>query len=135
MKNKHPHNEAWWALVVQGVGLLFVAPFAWFLKDKFAAGSLLFGGSACLIPNIYLYHRVFRHFGAQNAHKMVKALYFGEVVKLILTGVIFGLSLTIAWIKPLFLFMGYLFAQVIFWVAPLMWSVRKQNKEVRKNYD
>ncbi len=126
MKKKFPHNEAWWALVVQGVGLMIAAPLAWLLKDKFVSGSILLGGSACILPNIYLYHRVFRHFGAQSAHKMLKALYLGEVVKLLLTATIFALSLTQAWIKPLFLFIGYLFAQGIFWVAPLFWGFAKR---------
>jgi ATP synthase protein I len=126
MKKKTPHNEAWWALVVQGVGLILIAPLAWFLKDKFVAGSFLFGGAACLVPNIYLYHRVFRHFGAQSAHRMVKALYLGEMVKLLLTGAIFALSLTITWIRPLYLFIGYLIAQGIFWVAPLIWGLSKR---------
>lgn len=128
MKKNIPHNEAWWALVVQGVGLMVIAPLAWFLKDKFVAGSFLFGGSACLIPNVYLYHRVFRHFGASNARKMIKALYLGEVVKLVLTGLMFGLCLTISWVKPLYLFVGYMFAQGIFWVAPFIWGVRKRKQ-------
>lgn len=127
MKKNIPHNEAWWALVVQGVGLIVAAPLAWFLKDKYVAGSLLIGGSACLLPNIYLYHRVFRHFGAKNAHKMIKALYLGEVVKLILTGLLFAVGLSIVWIKPLYLFVGYLFAQIIFWVAPVAWGFTRRN--------
>ena len=126
MKNKNPQNEAWWALVIQGVGLVVLAPLAWVIKDKFVAGSLIMGGAACLLPNVYLYRRVFKYFGARNAHKMLKSLYWGEVVKLIFTGVIFGISLTVDWIKPLYLFMGFLYAQVVFWLAPIIWGIRKR---------
>ncbi|HET9843630.1 MAG TPA: ATP synthase subunit I, partial [Gammaproteobacteria bacterium] len=90
MKKNRPHNEAWWALVIQGVSLILLTPIVWFVKDEFVAGSMLLGGLACLIPNVCLYANVFRYFGAQHAHKMVRALYFGELVKLFLTAGIFA---------------------------------------------
>ena len=53
MKKNIPHNEAWWALVVQGVGLILAAPLAWFLKDMFVAGSAIFGAKNDSDANVY----------------------------------------------------------------------------------
>jgi ATP synthase protein I len=86
-----------------------------------AGGSFAVGGLICVVPNIYLYSRVFAHFGARQAKNIIKAFYWGEAVKLILTGCGFaGAFILIPWIKPPWLFSGYIAAQLGFWLAPIV---------------
>ena len=128
MKRSRHHHEAWWALVIQGVGIVVVTPLAWGVRDGFVAVSLLLGGLACLAPNIYLYRRLFKHRGARNAYKMVNALYWGEALKFAFVAVFFATiaigiqNQHVSFVRPLYLFVGFFYAQLIFWVGPLVYG-------------
>lgn len=126
MINKFPKNDALWALISQFLCIITMLFAALILSSKLIAGSLALGGLACFLPNLYLYRSVFKHFGASNAKNILKGLYWGEIVKIFLTIAIFGLILVyIPRALPLYLFVGYLITQIIFWVPPILLAALK----------
>lgn len=123
MRNPFQHRDALWALFTQALVIVLFFPVVWYFWQMRAALSLVIGGLVCLLPNFYLYRRVFSFFGATHAKQIVKAFYLGEAVKLVLTGVCFVAALLIPWAKPLWIFLGYLLAQFGFWLAPIYLSL------------
>lgn len=120
MKASIAHNDALWAIVVQFLLMLLLLPGVWWKWTLPAAGSWFVGGLVCVLPNIYLYRRVFSFFGARQAKKIISAFYWGEAIKLLLTAICFVGALQIPWILPLWVFLGYIFAQIGFWIAPIV---------------
>lgn len=128
MKRPVFHQDALWALIVQAVSIVFLSVVVAGFSSFTAASSWFVGGLICILPTILLYRRVFAHFGATKAKAIVKAFYFGEALKFILTGVGFVAAFQIPWIQPLWLFFGFLAAQAAFWLAPIMISLRKNER-------
>lgn len=126
MRGKFPHRDALWALVTQALIVIICIPIIWYFWQIQAAGSLLVGGLVCLLPNIYMYRRAFAHFGARQAKQILKDMFWGEAVKLVLTAVCFCGALVLPWVIPVWLFIGFILAQVGFWLAPIYLGVRNK---------
>lgn len=125
MKYSFKHKDALWALISQAILIFSLSPIVWYFWHLREAMSLLVGGFVCLAPNIYLYRRVFAFYGAHASQQIVKALYWGEAVKIILTALFFIGALLIPWGLPLWIFIGYLLAQIGFWLGPIYLSLKK----------
>jgi ATP synthase protein I len=125
MHSKFRHRDALWALIAQALVVLICLPVIWCFWQIQAAGSFLLGGLVCLLPNAYLYRKAFSHFGARQAKQILKDLFLGEAVKLLLTAGLFVGTLLISWALPLWIFIGFILAQVGFWLAPIYLGVRK----------
>jgi ATP synthase protein I len=79
-----------------------------------SAYSLLLGGLICAIPNAYFASKAFRYRGARATELIVKEMYKGEVVKLLLMSTGFGLSFL--FVRPLdaaALFAGFVLVYVV----------------------
>lgn len=66
-----------------------------------------------MIPNAYFAHKVFRYRGARAAKKIVRELYTGETIKLLLMGA--GFALSFLYVKPLntaALFSGFVLVHI-----------------------
>ncbi len=131
MKHGLIQNDALWSLVTQFVLIIVMSLVVWETKDPKSAGSFAIGGLVCVLPNIYLYRRVFSFFGARAAKNIVRAFYFGEAVKIVLTAAGFVGALYIPWMKPLWLFVGYIVAQGGFWLAPIALSYWRLKKKLK----
>lgn len=105
--------------------MLFLSVLLWASKGLQESGSFISGGLICLLPGIYLYRRVFVHQGAHAAKKFFKSLYWGEMVKVLLTAIGFSLAVTTDWVMPVWLFMGFIFAQLSFGIASVVLGVMK----------
>jgi len=84
------------------VGLLITVVLALLLLlsvDAVAAYSVVLGGLAFIIPNALFARYVFRHSAAESADLAVRWFYVGEVIKLIVTVLIFAACFNL--IKPL----------------------------------
>ncbi len=95
-------------LVVFGLSLMALV-----LLDRVSAGSVLIGGLINAIPNAYFAHKAFRYRGARAAQKIVRELYTGEAIKLLLMGA--GFALSFLYIKPLniaALFSGFVLVHI-----------------------
>jgi ATP synthase protein I len=78
-----------------------------------SAYSVLIGGLINMIPNAYFAHKAFRYRGARAAQKIVRELYTGEAIKLLLMGA--GFALSFLYVKPLntaALFSGFVLVHI-----------------------
>lgn len=123
MKRPLSHNDALWAIVAELVVVTILSLWVWALFDTKVVKSFVAGGFICILPNIYLYRRIFAYRGAQARERIVKAFYWGETVKILLTVGCFASMLPRPWILPLWLFIGYLVAQAGFWLGPLFLAI------------
>lgn len=120
MSNRLYRRDAAWAVWSQLFVLFSFFPLVWMIWNEKEAGSFVLGGLICLLPNIYLYVRVFSYFGARAAKQIVNAFYRGEIVKAALTAAGFIAALSMGWVLPLWLFVGYIVTQGGFWVGPVL---------------
>ncbi|MBT7953345.1 MAG: F0F1 ATP synthase subunit I [Gammaproteobacteria bacterium] len=67
--------------------------------DRIAAYSAALGGIACILPNLLFARFAFRYSAAESAGLVMKWFYIGEAIKIIVTVLIFALSLI--WLKDL----------------------------------
>lgn len=125
MKRIHYRNEALFAILVQFPFVIILSPLVGILQGTLSTASYIVGGLICVLPNFYLYRRVFSHQGARAAKKIFKSLYWGEMVKVALTALGFGCAIMTQWVHPLWLFLGYITAQMSFAITPLLMSFMK----------
>jgi ATP synthase protein I len=64
-----------------------------------AAYSAALGGIACVLPNVLFARLAFRYSAADSAGLVMRWFYIGEAIKIIVTVLIFALSLS--WVKDL----------------------------------
>lgn len=86
-----------------------------------AAYSVLIGGVICMLPNLVLAERIFAAGTSEHPQALMRAVYYGEAGKLLLTAALFALAFLL--IKPLhvlMLFVGFIAAQAVFWIALIM---------------
>ncbi len=131
MRSSRFQNEALWAVALQFPLVVIFSPIVAGVYGVLAAGSYVVGGLVCVLPNFYLYRRVFAHKGARAAKKIFKSLYKGEMVKILLTATGFGLAVMTDWVLPQWLFIGYIMAQFSFFITPLGIATFKNNQKMR----
>src|SRR3989344_4487738 len=112
-------------LVFCGIGIY------WLIKsDFYNASSVLLGGMCCVLPNLYFARRFFRRVGAKFAKEIVKAFYWGEVIKFIWTGSLVILVLKCVSVNMLPFMTGFIGAQFGVWLAPWLGWGRPKNQRV-----
>lgn len=129
MSYRFHYQDAYFAVVAQLAVLLGFFPFVWLAWHLKEASSFILGGLVCFLPNVYFYRCVFK--GPQSAKKIIKAFYFGEMVKLISTGAGFFLALQITQVQPEWLFVGYIAAHGGFRLGPVINGYRKMHNMKR----
>lgn len=87
-----------------------------------AAMSAVVGGAIYIVPNLIFAWCAFAFAGARQARSVVMSLYFGEVVKLVLTIVLFVIAL--AWMKLdiLSLYLAFGVALAAQWSIPFFFN-------------
>ncbi|HLF67408.1 MAG TPA: ATP synthase subunit I, partial [Gammaproteobacteria bacterium] len=83
------------------------------------AYSAFWGGIICVTANSFLFYQAFKTGGAQAAQKIMRGFVWGQMGKFLITVVLFALAFLVGQVEPLALFLGYLFTQAAFWLAPL----------------
>jgi len=86
----------------------------WDIGERVSAYSALLGGLTCVIPNAFLALRLVVPRRDPGAGGLVRAAYIGEIGKLALTVLLFGLVFTL--VRPLAampLFTGFIAAQLV----------------------
>ncbi len=66
---------------------------AWLLAEPCAAAAAMFGVAIALLPTLYFAAKVFSKGPGSAPHDVLRALYTGEAVKLILTAALFVIAL------------------------------------------
>lgn len=79
--------------------------------------SSLIGGLAYWVPTLIFLWRVSAHAGARAATRFVIAFFGGEIVKLILSGVLFVVAIKYLSIDLFYGVVGLIGAIIAFWIA------------------
>jgi ATP synthase protein I len=108
-------------LLVQTCVSFGAAAAFWLWMGEVAGMSALLGGVAVVIPNAFLAARLLQPSGDQSAKAMLRSAWLGEIGKVLLTalafGVIFGF---VRPIEPLAVFAGFIAAQLVVFGALLL---------------
>lgn len=112
-------------LLVQTVVVISAALVFLVWKDVFFARSVLVGGCVCLLPQ-WVFARIwFAFYQANAATELIKMFYIGGMVKLLLTGALFILALQFIALNVIGCLIGFILAQLAFWLAPLFFAKRQ----------
>ncbi|MCH9699211.1 MAG: ATP synthase subunit I [Gammaproteobacteria bacterium] len=104
-------------LLQVSVALLF--PVVWLMAGRILdAKSALIGGVVAVLPNLIFAVKLIRSIG--QPHKQIeKTLYWGEFLKLVTTGLLFGLVILYIEISFLPLLLGFAAVLSVFWFSLL----------------
>jgi ATP synthase protein I len=85
-------KAAYRLVAFQATLVLVVSLFCWVMWEAKTGLSALVGGSIYVVPNLIFSYLAFAFSGARQAKNVVMAFYLGEVVKLVLTIVLFTIA-------------------------------------------
>lgn len=80
--------------------------------------SVLLGGAIWLLPSFYVAYRLFAK--VKPAQQIIRTLYRAEVVKLLVSALLFVMMCKFLIVNVLALLIGYMIAQLAFWLTPLV---------------
>jgi ATP synthase protein I len=116
-----PVNPMLAILLAQLVSSVALAAVFWGIGGSVAGYSALLGGLTCVIPNTFLALRLVVPRRDPGAGALVRAAYIGELGKLALTVLMFGMVFTL--VRPMSaaaLFSGFIVAQLVTFSGFLM---------------
>ena len=109
-EEKHSNFGIIRILIYQLVATVVLASIIWFFAGKVAGYSSVLGGLICLVPNIFLGTRLM--LSNRNARGILRATYLGELGKVILTTLMFGLVFfKVEPLNALYLFLSFMVVQ------------------------
>ena len=109
-EEKHSNFGIIRILIYQLVATVVLASIIWFFAGKVAGYSSVLGGLICLVPNIFLGTRLM--LSNRNARGILRAAYLGELGKVILTTLMFGLVFfKVEPLNALYLFLSFMVVQ------------------------
>ena len=129
-----PMNPLLAILMAQLALSLVLSAVFWGIGGNVAGYSALLGGLACVIPNAFLALRLVLPRRDPGAGALIRAAYAGELGKLALTVLIFGI--VFALVKPLApaaVFAGFIAAQLVTFSGFLMRHGEKELEQSNKN--
>lgn len=109
--------------LVQIVGIVVATMICLWLRGLFFAKSVCLGGFLCFIPQWVFARLWLAYYKASAAPKLVVMFYIGEVIKLLLTGFLFIGMYKYITLDVIGCLVGFVVAQVAFWIAPLIKAV------------
>lgn len=118
-------GEAYRLVLMQLTGVIVLSLLALWFGIK-PAYSVLAGGLAYGLPNLFFVFAVFRYAGAQQMTQFIVAFFFGEMMKLILSGILFLLIVKYWPVSLLSVLIGFVGAIVSFWIACMSYFSRKK---------
>ena len=116
---KRTQCEAFRIVFWQLALVVMLAGFALTLYGFTSAFSVLAGGCAYVFANLVFVWRVFVYAGAQQMTKFAIAFFIGEMLKLLLSAILFLMIVKYLPISLLSVLVGFIGAIVAFWVACL----------------
>ena len=120
-------KEAYYLVLLQLAGVCFIALLGLIFFSSKTALSIFCGGLAYSLPNLIFVWRVFRYVGAQQMTRFMTAFFFGEMLKLIFSGIFVLMVVKTMPISLSSVLVGFVGAIVSFWLA-CMWYFSQQNK-------
>lgn len=107
-------------LLAQACASLGVAAALWVWLGDVAGASALLGGMVAVMPNAFLAARLLKPSRDQSAQAMMRAAWFGEIGKVLLTALLFGAIFGfVRPLSPVAVFAGFIAAQLVVFGALL----------------
>ncbi|MBX3708409.1 MAG: ATP synthase subunit I [Gammaproteobacteria bacterium] len=128
---KMVQGEAYQIVLLQLMGVVMLAVLSLVLNGTRSGFSVLMGGLAYGLPNLIFVWRVFRYVGASQITQFVTAFFIGEIVKLILSAVLFLMIVKYLPISLLSVLIGFAGAIVLFWVV-CFWIFSKKKTSCKE---
>ena len=115
---KHSVQQKAYRLVFSPLmGVVLLALFALVLHGFIHGFSVLLGGLAYGLSNLILVLCAFRFVGAQQMTQFVTAFFMGEMIKLVLSAILFVLIVKYLLVSLLSVLIGFVGAIVSFWIV------------------
>lgn len=121
-------NQAYKIVFYQLLGVALLTLMILPIRGPIDSFSVFMGGMAYGLPNLFFVWRVFRFAGAQEIGPFMLAFFWGETLKLILSGILFLVIVKTLPVSLLFVLVGFVSAIVSFWIA-CMWLFSKQPEQ------
>jgi ATP synthase protein I len=121
-------GEAYQIVIRQLGGVVLLAVLAWLIKGDKVGLSVLLGGFAYGLPNLYFVYRVFRYAGAQQMTQFIAAFFLGEALKLIFSAILFLVIVKYLPVSLLSTLVGFIGAIISFWIV-CMWHFSRQHRK------
>ena len=118
-------NEAYRLVLLQLLGVVVLSVCAFILQGRVSAFSVFAGGMSYVLPNLIFVWLVFRFVGVQQMTQFVTAFFFGEMLKLIISAILFLVIVKYLPVSLLSELIGFVGAIVSFWIVCL-WHFSKQ---------
>ena len=116
-------------LLAQAGVSIGLAVMLWFWQGSVVAASALLGGFVAVVPNGFLAARLLAPH-ANSAAALMRSAWFGEIGKILLTALLFGVIFGVVRpISPLAVFGGFIAAQSVIFGVLLLGSGGAGNKE------
>ena len=109
-----------WVLSAQLAGILVAAAIFWSLGGHRAALSALAGGLVAFVPNLVYSLGLGVRDDRRTAKQVARLFFGGEVLKLLLTALLFAAVFHVPGIEVLPLMAGFVSALTFFWFALLV---------------
>ncbi len=112
--NKQDKFAAYKVLSVIAAIIAVIAFVLLLVIGRVAAYSAVLGGIACLLPNLLFARFAFRYSASNSVGLVMRWFYLGETIKIIVTVLVFALSLI--WVKELHfaaMFITYIVALIM----------------------
>ena len=121
-RRSSPQKFSWNLVVVQFFSLCVATLIcALVMQSKFIVASVITGGLATILPNLYFVMRFSAHF--KKASVTLRQLYFAELIKVSLTALLFISAVRLYNLSAPFLFVGFFAAFLAYITAPI-WMFR-----------
>ena len=106
-------------VLIQAAIIILIASLG-LLKEFKVAVALLSGGAAVVLANAYFVYKAFSKAGAQQSKNVMRAFYFGETVKIILSASILVITFVLLPDFAIYALVGYVAALLTQWLAPMI---------------
>ena len=119
------HQNGWQGakkLLLSQLGVTTALALLLLYQGATAFFSVVLGGLVCSLPNTLMAVMLFKHHGASSSKKILQGFYRGEAFKLMLSALMFVLIFRCTAVKAGLFFLGYLGAQAVLWLAPVMFT-------------
>jgi ATP synthase protein I len=119
-KQISPRQQAYCMIALQA-GMVTLVAFFWLLTGWVASVSAILGGLSAVLPSFYFAYRFFAVTYARQVDRILRAFYWGEVTKLLLSAFLVILISKLWPEVAIFpLFSGFAAAWLSFWLTPLV---------------
>lgn len=113
-------NQAYRIVMLQLLGVLTIALVGLVIGGVVSAYSVLSGGLTYVLPNFVFVWVVFRYVGARQMNMFVTAFFFGEMLKLFISSILFVIVVKYLSVSLLSVLIGLFGAMISFWVASII---------------